>query len=286
MIETIYVPTPAILVRLIAGGAAAVMVAVAARRGHALSGGGSAAAVACGAASAAAGWAWAALLVAYFTASSIVTAVGRRRKEARTAPIAEKGGERDGAQVGANGAAFCTAALATLALPEHSPWHTIFACAAIGALAASAADTWATEIGVLIGGAPRSIINRTVVRAGESGGVTWAGTLGGLAGAAFVVTVAVLLGLVHGRNTGGAPLALLVAGMIGSLLDSVLGATMQARRQCDACQALTERVVHTCGGSTRHVGGVAWIDNDIVNLAATLGGLVSGGALCAWWARG
>lgn len=286
MIETIYVAAPAVLVRLIAGGAGAALIAGAARRGHALSRDGSTAAVACGAVSAAAGWAWAALLIAYFVASSIVTAIGRRRKEARTAPIAEKGGERDAAQVGANGAAFCIAALTTLAFPEQSQWHAIVACGAIGALAASAADTWATEIGVLIGGVPRSIVTRTVVRAGESGGVTWAGTLGGLTGAAFVVAVAALLGLVHGGNAGGAPLALLVAGMIGSLLDSVLGGTMQTRRRCDACAALTERVVHTCGRSTRHVGGVAWIDNDVVNFAATLGGLVSGGALCAWWARG
>ena len=286
MIETIYGPASAVLVRLIAGGGAAVLVAAAARRGHALSRDGSVAAVACGAASTAAGWAWGALLVAYFVASSIVTAVGQRRKEARTAPIAEKGGERDAAQVGANGAAFCVAALATLAVPDGSPWRPIVACGAIGALAASAADSWATEIGVLIGGTPRSIIARTIVRAGESGGVTWAGTLGGMAGAAFIATIATLLGLVRGGFADGAPLALLLAGMIGSILDSVLGATMQARRHCDVCDALTERVVHTCGASTRHVGGVAWMDNDVVNLAATLGGLVSGGALCAWLAHG
>lgn len=102
-----------------------------------------------------------------------------------------------------------------------------------------------------------------------------------MAGAAFVATVAALLGVVH-----GAPLAPLIAGMIGSLLDSVLGATVQVRRHCDTCDTRTERRVHTCGAATRAAGGVRWMDNDAVNLTATLGGLVAAGALCAWWPNG
>lgn len=281
MIETISAAAPTVLLRSVEGGAAAAVVAIAARRARTLSRNGCVAAVACGAASAAAGWAWAALLVAYFVASSLMTAFGRGRKEARTAPVAEKGGERDAVQVGANGGAFCVAALATLAVAPDSPWRAIVACGAVGALAASAADTWSTETGVLLGGVPRSIATGTFVRPGESGGVTWAGTAGGLAGAAFVAAGSALLGLVH-----GAPLAPLVAGMTGSLLDSVLGATVQARRHCDACDALTERRVHSCGAVTRAAGGVQWLGNDAVNFAATLGGLVAGGALCAWWSNG
>lgn len=282
--ETISATVAAPMLRLVAGGVAAVVVAAAARRAHALSRNGSVAAVACGAASAAAGWAWAALLVTYFVASSSVTAAGRARKEARTAPIAEKGGERDATQVVANGGMFCVAALATLLIPSGSPWRAILACGAVGALAASAADTWATEIGVLVGVIPRSIVTRTNIRPGESGGVTWPGTLGGVVGAGVVAAAAALLGL-----TRGAPLAPLVAGMTGSLLDSVLGATLQARRHCDACDAPTERDVHVCGVATRHAGGVQWVDNDTVNLAATVGGFVAGAglsALGAWWARG
>lgn len=260
---------------------AAAVIAGAANRAHALSRDGSVAAVACGAASAAAGWAWAALLVTYFIASSIVTAVGRGRKEARTAPIVEKGGERDAMQVGANGGVFSVAALAMLMLPLDSPWRPIIASGAVGALAASAADTWATEIGVLLGGTPRSVAARTAVLAGESGGVTWSGTLGGVAGAAVVALAAGALGLTHGSL-----LVPLVAGTVGSLLDSVLGGTVQARRWCDACDALTERRVHVCGSATRHAGGVPWIDNDVVNFAATLGGFIVGGALGAWRPRG
>lgn len=237
--------------------------------------------MACGAASAAAGWAWAALLVTYFVTSSIVSVVGRRRKEARTAPIVEKGGERDAAQVAANGGLFASAAIATVALPLSPSLRGIIACGAAGALAASAADTWATEVGVLSGEAPRSIITRTIVPAGESGGVTWTGTLGGAAGAAFIAGIATLLSVAR-----GAPLALLIAGMIGSLVDSVLGATLQVRRRCDACGTLTERTVHDCGVTTRHARGVRWVDNDVVNFAATLAGFTTAAVLGAWWLRG
>lgn len=260
--------------RAIVGAGAAAVIAILARRAHALSASGALAAVVCGAASAAAGWAYAALLVAYFVASSLVTAVGRKRKEAQTAPVAEKGGERDAAQVMANGGVFCLAALATLAAVPESPGWGFLVGGALGALAASAADTWSTEIGVLAGGVPRSIVNRTVVRKGESGGVTWAGTLAGLAGAGFIALIATTLGI-----GDGLPLAPIVGGMTGTLLDSLLGATLQRRRHCDTCDLPTERAVHTCGTPTRDAGGVRWIGNDTVNLLATVGGLVAGGAM-------
>jgi uncharacterized protein (TIGR00297 family) len=267
--------------RAIVGAGVAAAIAILARRGHALSASGAVAAVACGAASAAAGWAYAALLVVYFVASSLVTAAGRKRKEAQTAPVAEKGGERDAAQVIANGGVFCLAALATLTATPGSPIRDMLAGGALGALAASAADTWSTEIGVLMGGVPRSIINRTVVRKGESGGVTWAGSAGGRAGAVFIALAGAVLGI-----GDGLPLAPIVGGMTGTLLDSLLGATLQRRRHCDTCDLPTERAIHTCGAPTRDAGGVRWIGNDTVNLLATVGGLVAGGAIGMAGARG
>lgn len=260
--------------RAILGAVAAAGVAALARRARALSASGALAAVVCGMASAAAGWGYAALLVAYFVASSLVTAAGRKRKEAQTAPVAEKGGERDAAQVLANGGVFCAAALGTLTALPGSPVWGLLAGGALGALAASAADTWSTEIGVLAGGVPRSIVDRTVVRKGESGGVTWAGTAGGFAGALFIAAVAAGFGVGHGL-----PLAPIVGGMTGTLLDSLFGATLQRRRHCDVCDLLTERAVHSCGAPTRDAGGVRWIGNDTVNLFATVGGFVAGGAI-------
>ena len=72
--------------------------------------------------------------------------------------------------------------------------------------------------------------------------------------------------------------AVAVGGVVGSLADSVLGASVQSRRRCDACNAWTERQVHRCGGATSHARGFAWLTNDSVNFCATaVGGAVAWG---------
>jgi uncharacterized membrane protein len=57
-------------------------------------------------------------------------------------------------------------------------------------------------------------------------------------------------------------------GLVGSLADSVLGATLQARYWCPACETTTEQFVHRCGTRTQFQGGVRWLDNDMVNAAS------------------
>jgi uncharacterized membrane protein len=53
------------------------------------------------------------------------------------------------------------------------------------------------------------------------------------------------------------------------LLDSLLGATVQARFHCHACDVPTERARHRCGATTQWTGGMRWISNDAVNAWAT-----------------
>ena len=68
-------------------------------------------------------------------------------------------------------------------------------------------------------------------------------------------------------------------------MDSLLGATVQSRRWCDVCNRATERHVHDCGATTRHVAGARWIDNDMVNfLSGAFGGLLS--AVLVGYGRG
>jgi uncharacterized protein (TIGR00297 family) len=218
----------------------------------------------------AAGWAWGALLIAFFVASSALSRFRAAQKEARTIAVVAKGGERDAAQVLANGGPFALAALGALLHPSPLWW-----AAGAGALAAATADTWATEIGTLVGHPPRSILTGRVVPAGTSGGVTLVGTLASLAGAAFLALLVAAVG--WGGTTA---LATVAGGFGGALADSLLGATVQARRWCDRCDRGTERDVHDCGFPTRAAGGVPWLGNDAVN---ALSGLV--GASLALAAR-
>ena len=143
--------------------------------------------------------------------------------------------------------------------------------AAAGALAAATADTWATEIGAFSPVPPRLIATGQRVARGTSGGITALGTLGGIAGA--VLMAALARGLVPPALAPGM-VAVTAAGVAGLLLDSVLGATLQGRFECPGCAARFERGNSVCHEPVRLVGGWRWLDNDAVNLTATLCGAI------------
>lgn len=250
------------------------VVAALAHRAGSLSRSGLVAAVAVGGTAIAAGWDWGTLLVAWFAASTALTRLGAARKAARTSATLAPSHARNATQVLANGALFAAAALL----------HTLTgdaraALAALGALAAAAADTWATEIGLLWGGTPRSLISLERVEPGMSGGVTAIGLLGSLAGA-FAVGVGAAL-LEAPDRAGARELLLLVttAGVIGGLADSLLGATVQSKRWCAACARWTERHTHDCGAATTSTRGLSWMSNDVVNLLSTAVGAAAAVAL-------
>jgi uncharacterized membrane protein len=67
-------------------------------------------------------------------------------------------------------------------------------------------------------------------------------------------------------------LPVFAGGFGGALLDSLLGATLQARRWCPACERECEVERHGCGTTTAPRSGFAWLTNDGVNFAATAGG--------------
>jgi len=115
-----------------------------------------------------------------------------------------------------------------------------------GALAAATADTWATEIGSHSRTLPRLITDGSRVPAGTDGGITLLGTAGAIAGAWFIAGLSSLLGQ---RSL----VAIAAAGVAGMTIDSLLGATVQ--------------------------GKVRWMDNDAVNLAATLTGAACAGLI-------
>lgn len=211
-----------------------------------------------------------AALLGFFLSS---TALGRIRKGTRAEDtpedaIVEKGERRDAVQVLANGgpaAAFC--------LLYGITREPALYVGALGALAAANADTWATEIGLMMGGTPRHVLTLRRVPKGTSGAVTVQGTFGLIAGAVFIALMTFGEPAPH---AAGRALLVLCGGVLGGLLDTVLGATVQEVRRCQRCGGETERHRHPCGGDTVVVRGVAGIDNDTVNAIATaLGGMTA-----------
>ena len=248
--------------------AVALFIALLARRARALSLDGAVVATLVGTLALLAGWRWGLLLICYFATSTVLSRLGNERKTARTISVIEKGGERDAMQVLANGAVFAIAALLAILLPGH---ETRWAALGAGTLAASASDTWATEIGTLVGGTPRSILGFRPLPFGMSGGVTLAGSIAAITGAGVIALIAVALAW-----PARAAFAAFVGGVAGSTIDSLLGATLQLRRRCVRCDCETERTIHDCGATTSRAGGIAWLGNDAVNLiCGAAGGLLA-----------
>lgn len=167
-----------------------------------------------------------------FLLTYLATRFGRAGK--RQLAIAERAAGRDGAQVLANvGVAAIAAALACL-----TPWRAALLTGSIAALAEAACDTVSSETGKALAQSARVITSWRSVPAGADGAISLPGTLLGTAAAVLVGSEAVAMNLVSLRCAAIA----VVAGTLGMLFDSILGATCE------------------CNG---------WLTNNAVNLIST-----------------
>ena len=264
--------------QLIIGLILSAIVALAARQRRALTNGGAAAAILLGTIIFGfGGWAWGLVLVVFFALSSIFSRY-RLADKRELADKFHKGAQRDATQVLANGG---LAALVSLLYHSHPPPALL--AAFLGAMATVNADTWATEIGVLSAIPPRLITTGREVPVGTSGGITLLGTAASTLGALFIGLVGYLALSIDALLSGQTVLLLwwiipsaLCSGLLGSLFDSLLGATVQGIFFCARCVTETEKEVHGCGLRTSHLRGWRLLDNDAVNfLSSTCGALVA-----------
>lgn len=177
-------------------------------------------------------------------------------------------GGRGARQVVANGGVAALGALGEFWVPGIGVWLLTIVLAAAGS------DTWATSFGALSKRPPRDILRWTPVEAGTSGGVTWRGTIGGVMGAGMI-------GAIGGAAATSLRLYVVAVsvGVLGMLFDSVLGSALQGRFRCPSCDQATERRIHRCGTAAERTGGLAWLDNDLVNAATTMAAFLAGLAL-------
>jgi uncharacterized protein (TIGR00297 family) len=221
------------------------------------------------------GWVWGIMLAVFFISSSFLSHF-KEREKATVAEKFEKGHRRDIGQVFANGGLGALIAVMSVFVPEsvvaHDTWFFLF----IGVMATVTADTWATELGTLSKAAPRLITSGRVVEVGTSGGVSPLGTAVSFGGGLLIGLTAGLFGAVAGLHPwSAAPVIALIgalSGAAGSVIDSLMGATIQQIYYCDICAKETERKVHRCGTITRSLRGWSWMNNDLVNLLSSLGG--------------
>jgi len=98
----------------------------------------------------------------------------------------------------------------------------------IGALATATADTTSSEIGVLSKEKPRMITTFKKTVRGRNGAVTLFGTIVG-AIAALVIGIA---GYLLIENSVRVILVALIAGVLGNLIDSIVGAVLENKKKC------------------------------------------------------
>lgn len=256
------------IANLLAGLALSLLVALPAWKKGSLSGTGALAAAALGTALfVCGGWRFFALLIAFFLSSALIGKLLPRlgSKAAETLAgvdrVIAKGGRRDHSQVFASG----FIALAFAVLDFFFPGDLFYAGFAT-AIAASTADTWASEIGPLSGKPPVLILSRRVVERGVSGGVSLLGFAASAAGALFIALLACAL-----RAPAPAPIGLFLivfaGACLGSVVDSMIGELWQAKY--DDGGGLTEKRFGD-SGERKLVRGFHFMTNNLVNFLSVL----------------
>ena len=171
-------------------------------------------------------------------------------------------------QVAANGGIAGILVLVHFYFPENDQIYMYY----LGSIAAVTSDTWATEIGTLWRGKPRSIVTFRSVEPGTSGGVSFQGIIGGGIGALLIMYSAYV---VHGKIFSTSDiLIVLAAGVIGSFIDSIMGATIQAMYQNPKTGEFTE-IASSANTKNVLIRGFSFVDNDMVNWCCAIAGALS-----------
>lgn len=222
-------------------------------------------------------------LISFYLSSSKLTRLKEELKEVDDE--FKKGGQRNWVQVFCN--AFVPAVLAMLmgwwsGLNDQplsvANWrmYTAAAGAFLGYYSCCCGDTWASEVGQLSEAEPRLITSLRPVRKGTNGGVTLLGIAASAAGGLFIGLVfysgslispgirrSDILFVAAKQQWILIPLGL-VAGLVGSVIDSTLGATVQFT----GFNRKTGKITSKVGSDVVHISGFPLLTNNGVNLVS------------------
>lgn len=227
-----------------------------------------------------AGYRFAAVLILFFISSSFLTKLSPHKKRKIEADFKE-GGQRDWLQVVANallGTLLCVVWLQVVGVGDRyfldfgaQPVPSLILAAFLGHYACCNGDTWASELGVLAKGSPVLITTFKQVPKGTNGAMSPLGTAASLGGGLFLGLVFFISSAFFCVEPMSAPQwpVILVggfAGFVGSLLDSLLGATLQYSGFCSRQQ----KVVAQPGPTVKHLTGADVLTNGQVNFVSAL----------------
>ncbi|BBM86727.1 DUF92 domain-containing protein [Candidatus Uabimicrobium amorphum] len=197
-------------------------------------------------------------LLLFFVSSSLLSHICKKDKRVFDEKFA-KTSHRDAYQVFANGGVGVIFAFLYFLYGEN-----MFFYAVIASFAAANADTWATELGVLNKGKPLCLRKLSRVPKGTSGAVSAMGFAYSFLGALFVAVPAVYI---YDNNNLQAMFIISCGGLLGSVVDSLCGAFLQAV-YCNDKGEETEKE------QEQLIRGFRWVNNEVVNILGIILGSI------------
>lgn len=221
------------------------------------------------------------MLLVFFFTSSKLTKVGEEKKKKVDADFKE-GGQRNWIQVLSNSGIATLLVLIAWKLTgsqdicldsNESREMTCLIGGIIGHYSCCNGDTWSSELGILSDDQPRLITTFKPVRKGTNGGVTKAGLLAATVAGAVIGLTFVVIGIfttscefiVALKQLLVVPISA-ISGLSGSVIDSLLGATLQFSGFC----RVRNKVVSRPGPTVKKISGLGILDNNAVNIVSIL----------------
>ncbi|HVG41807.1 MAG TPA: DUF92 domain-containing protein [Chitinophagaceae bacterium] len=167
------------------------------------------------------GWIGISFMSVFFLLGTAATLWGRREKEKLGVAQGAKG-RRNAGQVIANGGAGGLIGLAAFVFPQYVQLLIIMMAAAFSS---ATADTLSSELGTIYGRRFYNILSFKKGIKGRDGVISAEGFLFGIAGSVFI---AMLYAMAFGWSL--ALFWIVIAGTIGNLTDSLLGATLERNK--------------------------------------------------------
>lgn len=214
-------------------------------------------------------WKWTLPIFGFFILSSALSKISEKFTDKKSVIKAEKGSQRDMGQVIANGGIPLLIILLNYFF-ENSAWYLIF----LVAIAVHTSDTWSTEGGTAFARGAYMITTFKKIKCGESGGVSLIGSIFGILGSATIIIIGNYFVTLNFKTF----FSLVALGFIGNIIDSLIGATIQAKYKCNVCLKETEKKKH-CNVETSLIKGNKFINNDFVNYSSALITTIIGAAI-------
>lgn len=205
-----------------------------------------------------------------FALAALLSLVKREKRKAREEGLYPRVGARGIVSVLANS----LPALIYGAVYFGTGIRAFFIASAV-TVVAGVADSFASDIGIIGEGKVVSILTFKEVPRGMSGGVSLLGTLSALLSSLFVSLALFAVGEIGLKGAWVVPLS----AFLGTIIDSILGASVQRAYKCRVCGKLTERKSH-CDTPTDKIKGLAIVDNNVVNVISLL---LAGGISLAFY---